>query len=63
VDVVSQCSFPIVDPDQVPYRRLGYDCEEIMKRCVAIIEMQKRGEVPPPVTRILARFDDEARVK
>ncbi len=59
VELVTYCNFPAVTRSILPAKRLGCDCNELMRRCIEIIDMQRHGEVPPPMTSVSARFENE----
>ena len=59
VDVVAHCNFPWPTPSVVPAKRIGYDARQVLAAFVASIDMQRRGESPPVVTKIAAVTDDE----
>lgn len=59
VDVVGHCNFPWPTPSVVPAKRIGYDARQVLAAFIASIDMQRRGETPPPVTEIAAVTDDE----
>ena len=59
VEVVAHCNFPWPTPTLLPVRRLGYDSREVLHRCMEIIDAQRKGSVPAPMTRVTAKFEDE----
>ena len=59
VDVVAHCNFPWPTPSVVPSKRIGYDARQVMAAFIASIDMQRRGETPPPVTEVAAVTEDE----
>lgn len=59
VDVVAHCNFPWPTPSAVPAKRIGYDARHVLHAFINLIDMQRRGEVPPTVTEIAAVTDDE----
>jgi DNA-binding LacI/PurR family transcriptional regulator len=63
IAVVAHCNFPWPTPSAVPVSRLGYDARDVMQQCISIIDQQRRGAVPPVVTRINAVFGDEVVVR
>jgi DNA-binding LacI/PurR family transcriptional regulator len=61
VDVISHCNFPWPTPSILPVKRLGYDIRELLLVCIDLVDNQRRGEAPPAMTRIAAKFEDEVR--
>ena len=59
LEVVAKCNFPAPVPSMLPVRHLGSDLRLVMKECLRVIEMQRRGETPPAKTRLPALFEDE----
>ena len=55
--VIAHCNFPWPTPSAVPVTRLGYSAREILETCINLIEQQRRGEVPPSMTRVTAEFE------
>jgi len=59
VDVVAHCNFPWPAPSAMPIKRLGYDAREVLRQCVSIIDMQRRGQIPPKQVFVEAVFEEE----
>jgi hypothetical protein len=59
IEVVAHCNYPNHVPAVLPVKRLGFDCGEIVRRCVEIMEMQRRGEDVPDQTLIVPQFEDD----
>ena len=59
VDVVGHCNFPWPTPSVVPAKRIGFDARQVLKAFIDLIDIQRRGEVPPAVTDVAAVTDDE----
>ena len=59
VEVVTHWNFSGALPSALPVTRLGFDCRQIMRRCIEVIDMQRRGETPPEATRLSAVFEEE----
>jgi len=59
LEVVANCNFPAPVPSVLPVRHLGSDLRLVIKECLRVIEMQRRGETPPAKTRLPALFEDE----
>lgn len=62
LDVVAHCNLPWATPSVVPARRLGFDAREVMRECIAQIDIQRRGEPSSPGSRLAAVFEDELSV-
>jgi DNA-binding LacI/PurR family transcriptional regulator len=60
LDVVGHCNFPWPTPSVLPIRRLGFDAGEVLRTCLDAIDRRRRGERVEPMTRIAARFEDQA---
>jgi len=59
LEVVAQCNYPSPVPSALPLKRLGFDCQMILEECLRVLEMQRRGETPPEMTKVPAVFEDE----
>ncbi len=59
LEVVAHHNFPLPIPAALPIKRLGFDCRTLMNRCLELIEMQRAGETPPPLSLIPAQFAEE----
>jgi len=59
VEVVAHCNYPLDTADVVPLKRLGFDGREILRCCLEVIDVQRRGARPPMMTEIPAVFEDE----
>jgi DNA-binding LacI/PurR family transcriptional regulator/DNA-binding transcriptional regulator YhcF (GntR family) len=59
LEVVTHYNYPSVAPTVLPMTRLGFDCRMFLRKCLELIEAQRRGETPPPVTYIPALFENE----
>jgi len=59
VEVVAHCNYPLDAPAGLPVRRLGFDCREILRRCVEVLDCQRLGREVPRTTLIPAVFEEE----
>jgi len=59
LEVVAHFNYPAVSSAVLPMKRLGFDGRVFLRKCVEVIEMQRRGDTPPPVTYVPALFEDE----
>jgi DNA-binding LacI/PurR family transcriptional regulator len=59
VDVITHCNFPWSTPSVLPVKRLGYDMRELLEVCIDLVKYRQRGETPPALTRIAAKFEHE----
>ena len=59
VDVVAHCNYPIPVPDVLSCVRLGFDCHEILTKCLEVIDAQREGQPFPDMTWIPAVFEKE----
>lgn len=63
VDVVMHANYPCAGPAVLPVKRLGFDLDETLRRCVTDLVRQSRGESVAPFTTMPARFEDEIQAK
>ena len=59
IEVVTEHNFPLPVTTPLRVRRLGFDAHLILKKCMESIDMQRRGEQPPPLTLIPSIFEVE----
>ena len=59
VDVVAHCNFPWPVPNAMPVKRLGYDARDVLRQCISVIDMQRRGQTPPKQVFVEAVFEEE----
>jgi DNA-binding LacI/PurR family transcriptional regulator len=59
LEVVAHFNYPSPAASVLPFKRLGFDCRIFLKKCLEVLDMQRRGETPPARTSIEAVFDDE----
>jgi DNA-binding LacI/PurR family transcriptional regulator len=59
VEVVAHFNYPSPAPSVLPMKRLGFDCRVFLRKCIEVLDMQRRGETPPARTAVAAVFDDE----
>jgi DNA-binding LacI/PurR family transcriptional regulator len=57
VAVVAHCNFPWSTPSVLPIQRVGFDTKAIFDQALRIVDMQRRGNAPPAVTRIEAELN------
>ncbi len=59
VEVVTHANFPSTVPCMLPVTRLGYDIRHMFRECIRLIELQRRRQSVPLVTRIPVVFESE----
>ena len=59
LELVVHCNFPWPPVDVIPVTRLGFDSREVLRRCIQLIDAQRRGEAVPDLTTIPAVFEHE----
>jgi len=59
VDVVAHHNFPLPSTGAVPIHRIGFDARTILRECMDLIAMQRRGETPAPIKLVPASFEEE----
>ncbi len=66
LDIVAHCNLPNPPQAAVPVRFLGYDCRQMLSRCIELVDAQRAtmcqgaaGEAMPSTT-VPAVFADEA---
>ena len=57
--VVAHTNFPYPTPSAVPVTRLGYDVPKLVGICMELLDQQRRGEAPPPLTLLPVMFEGE----
>jgi DNA-binding LacI/PurR family transcriptional regulator len=62
LDIVARCNLPWAGSSVVPVKRLGYDTRAVLQTCIELIDRQRRGESVPPVTTIVAKFEEELEI-
>ena len=60
--VVAHCNFPRPTPSLVPARRIGHDVCTLLRRCVELIEMQRRGEPAPDLSVVASVWSEGTQV-
>ena len=63
LDVVAHANFPLISSPPLPIRRLGFDCVDLLRRCVAAIGSLRRGETPAMEQHLPALFEDELPIR
>jgi DNA-binding LacI/PurR family transcriptional regulator len=60
IEVIAHCNFPTLSPRVAPARRLGFDCRDLLRKAMHLIDVQRRGDEPvPPRTLVPALFEEE----
>lgn len=59
LEVLAHCNYPWLPESHVPVQFLGYDVRTLLKSCLDIIDLQRRDESVPLLTRIPAQFSHE----
>ncbi len=59
LEVLTHYNYPAPASTVLPMTRLGFDCRIFLRKCVELIEVQRQGGTPPPVTYIPAIFESE----
>lgn len=59
LEVVTHCNYPAPAPTSLPMKRLGFDCRLFLRKCIEVIEMERKGQTPPSLTLIPAIFEEE----
>ena len=59
VDVIVHANYPWPVPSALPVRYLGFDCREVLRRCVEVLDGQRTCQLPEMHTQIPAVFEDE----
>jgi DNA-binding LacI/PurR family transcriptional regulator len=59
LEVVAHFNYPMLAPTTLPMKWLGFDCRAWLRKCVEVLEMQRRGLTPAAETVIPAVFEDE----
>jgi len=59
--IVAHFNHPNPRATLLPARWLGFDCREIIGKCIELIDIQRRGLSAPNVTTISPLFDDEMK--
>jgi len=54
LEIVAHTNFPCPVASALPVTRVGFDCGAVLRRCIEIIDQQRRGETPAPVTSVPA---------
>lgn len=54
VAVVSHCNFPWLTPSVLPVQRVGFDTQQILAEALRVIDLQRQGQTPPPITLVKA---------
>ena len=63
LEIVAHCNFPTPVPSPLPLRRLGFDCRQIIRECLTLLDAQRDGKViAPKLVRVPAVFEDELKV-
>jgi DNA-binding LacI/PurR family transcriptional regulator len=61
--VIGHANFPEPPFSAVPIARLGYDVQEVLDRCLEIMDRQRRGVPVPEATQVAATFADDRAVR
>jgi len=59
VEVIVGTNYPSPVASVLPIQQICFDCRKSLKACMEVLQMQQRGEIPPPVTKIPAEFIEE----
>jgi DNA-binding LacI/PurR family transcriptional regulator/DNA-binding transcriptional regulator YhcF (GntR family) len=59
VDVVAHHNFPLPSTGALPIHRIGFDARAILRECMELIAMQRRGETPLALNLVPASFEEE----
>lgn len=59
LEIVTHCNYPCPVPSVLPATRLGFDCGQVLRRCIEVINMQRRGEPTPQRVLVPALFEEE----
>ena len=59
VDVVAHHNFPLRPAGALPIHRIGFDARTILRECMDLIAMQRRGETPQALKLVPASFEEE----
>ncbi len=59
VEVIALCNYPSSIESVLPVKMLGVDTRELIRECVQVLDMQRRGETPPPKTLLPVLFENE----
>ena len=59
IAVLAHCNFPHPTPSMVPANRIGFNCREILRRGIDLIDRQRRGESGPLIVDVAACFEDQ----
>ncbi len=50
--IVGHCNYPLLPATHVPVAWFGFDMQQLLMTLVEILDIQGRGEVPPPTSRV-----------
>ena len=59
LDLVGHCNFPWPSASVLPLKRLGFDANEVLQRCIESIDLQRQGKKVPEVSVVSPRFENE----
>ncbi len=59
LDVVACVNWPTPAVPTMPIVRLGSDLRELLKKCMAVLDTERRGDTPPEYTTVPALFENE----
>jgi len=59
VQVVGHCNYPSLPEAAVPIKRLGFDAEAVLRKCLEVLDAQRDDKPVQPLTVISPVFDHE----
>jgi len=60
--IVAHCNFPAAVPTPLPLRRLGFDCRQLIREAIKIVEKnRKQKDMPFQEVYVRAVFEDEMK--
>ncbi len=59
VDVIAHTNFPLTPESPIPIKRLGYDIEAVLLKCVEYIDECREGKNPADIINVAPIFEDE----
>lgn len=59
LDIVGHCNFPWPASSVLPLKRLGYDAGEVLRSCIEVIDLQRKGLPCPDRTMVPPQFEEE----